>query len=157
MKLVCYNRLRHGGGVAIIGLTFLSAWLATTAGGLAAEPNTKPEANPQAEASATNGPSEAAAKDVKSRSDGWRYVWHNNQWWYYTPQQHWLIYQGDTWQRYAPEASGGTAWNTRPNSRRSYSRNPSNATIYNPDLYTPYFGPPERVWLFRRLYGHDPI
>lgn len=128
----------------MIGLVCLSG-LAWGAGSLrAAEPATV-----QAE---KNG-----ASDVKSRPDGWRYVWHNNQWWYYTPRQHWLVYQGDSWQPYASEASGGTARNSGPSYRRSYSRSPASGSIYNPDLYTPYFGPPERIWLFRRLYGRNPI
>jgi hypothetical protein len=33
-----------------------------------------------------------------SRPDQWRYVWHNNQWWYFKPSGKWLIFNGHDWQ-----------------------------------------------------------
>jgi hypothetical protein len=35
-------------------------------------------------------------------ADDWRYTWHNNQWWYYTPQQQWLYHDGSNWNAHNP-------------------------------------------------------
>jgi hypothetical protein len=39
--------------------------------------------------------------------DKWRFVWHNNQWWYYQPDGQWLIHDGSAW--HAPQAVVPTA------------------------------------------------
>lgn len=32
----------------------------------------------------------------------WRYVWHNDRWWYWMPSQHWSYFGGRRWQKYDP-------------------------------------------------------
>lgn len=32
----------------------------------------------------------------------WRYKYHNNQWWYYTPQQQWMVHDGNNWNAHNP-------------------------------------------------------
>ncbi|HWC89646.1 MAG TPA: hypothetical protein VG433_08325 [Pirellulales bacterium] len=34
---------------------------------------------------------------LDARPDRWRYRWHQNHWWYYTPQQTWLWYENNAW------------------------------------------------------------
>ena len=48
---------------------------------------------------ASTAPSAAAAS---ATGDKWRFVWHNNQWWYYQPNGSWLIHDGSAW--HAPQA-----------------------------------------------------
>lgn len=33
--------------------------------------------------------------------DSWRYVYNGNRWWYYTPQQSWMVHNGNQWSAYA--------------------------------------------------------
>jgi hypothetical protein len=51
----------------------------------------------------------AASAPTTSASSGdkWRFVWHNNQWWYYQPNGQWLIHDGSAW--HAPQAVAPTA------------------------------------------------
>lgn len=47
---------------------------------------------------------ERLRNDVPSRvADSWRFRWHNNQWWYYTPQNSWMIYENNAWMPYSRE------------------------------------------------------
>jgi len=32
-----------------------------------------------------------------SSGDKWRFVWHNDQWWYYQPSGQWLVHDGSAW------------------------------------------------------------
>src|SRR5262249_2761530 len=44
----------------------------------------------------------ARANATISDADRWRYVYHNNQWWYYTPQNNWMTYSNNSWSSYDP-------------------------------------------------------
>jgi hypothetical protein len=33
-------------------------------------------------------------------ADRWRFKYHNNQWWYYTPQNQWMYHANNNWQTY---------------------------------------------------------
>jgi hypothetical protein len=35
-------------------------------------------------------------------ADRWRYTYHKNQWWYYTPKQSWMHYRNNNWSNYDP-------------------------------------------------------
>jgi hypothetical protein len=39
------------------------------------------------------------------RPDQWRYRWNNNQWWYWTPENRWMVYGSNGWAY--PEVTGG--------------------------------------------------
>lgn len=39
----------------------------------------------------------ASSVPIEARPDAWRYRWHQGYWWYYTPQQTWLVYQNNAW------------------------------------------------------------
>ncbi|MFO0896786.1 MAG: hypothetical protein U0836_05075 [Pirellulales bacterium] len=47
-----------------------------------------------------------------ARVEGWRFRWHDDLWWYYTPARTWVVWQGSRWtpyQRGALYARGGPA------------------------------------------------
>lgn len=47
--------------------------------------------------SVRQGTIDSSATAFDARPDRWRYRWHQNHWWYYTPQQTWLWYEHNTW------------------------------------------------------------
>jgi hypothetical protein len=49
----------------------------------------------------------SAPATATTSGDKWRFVWHNNQWWYYQPSGQWLIHDGSAW--HAPQAVAPTA------------------------------------------------
>ena len=51
--------------------------------------------------------------------DKWRFVWHNNQWWYYKPNGQWLIHDGSAW--HSPETVAPTGQVYRPAPSYGYS------------------------------------
>ena len=53
---------------------------------------------------ADNNPHAAARAETRiADADRWRYKYHNNQWWYYTPQNRWMIYNNNRWGNYDPQ------------------------------------------------------
>jgi hypothetical protein len=42
-------------------------------------------------------PDATGPQDVGARRDADRYYWNKGQWWYWTPQNTWLRWNGDTW------------------------------------------------------------
>lgn len=44
----------------------------------------------------------------------WRYKYHNNVWWYYTPENRWMTYRNNTWSYYGPSAQASAGVPTRP-------------------------------------------
>jgi hypothetical protein len=38
---------------------------------------------------------------VQANND-WRYTWHNGQWWYWTPENRWMIHYNGSWAPYSP-------------------------------------------------------
>ena len=77
-------------------------------GAWAAAPNPAPTV---AEAAA------GTATTPATSGDNWRFVRHNNQWWYYQPNGQWLIHDGSAWR--TPEAFAQTAQVYQP--ARSYN------------------------------------
>jgi hypothetical protein len=95
---------------------------------------------------ADENPNAAARADARiDNADRWRYTYHNNQWWYYTPQKSWMVYRDNNWGAYNPPAvrystgyrgTDGT-YTTRRGlfGRRVYSySNPNRATIVGENL-----------------------
>jgi hypothetical protein len=39
-----------------------------------------------------------------SRTAPWRMNYHNNEWWYYAPDNQWMYHRGGNWNRYAAES-----------------------------------------------------
>jgi len=46
---------------------------------------------------------------VNQRSDQWRYRWHNNNWWYWTPANRWVYRNGNEWVNYEPAVTAAPA------------------------------------------------
>jgi len=66
----------------LIMRTIISALL--VAAGLAAAPEAKAQVAAR------------AGVNVQTNDD-WRYKWHNDRWWYYTPQNQWMVYHNNGW------------------------------------------------------------
>lgn len=43
-----------------------------------------------------------AAPRARMREKHWRYVWHNDRWWYWTPAESWRYFDGQRWRQYDP-------------------------------------------------------
>lgn len=43
---------------------------------------------------------DAEATDAARRADQWRFRYHNNRWWYYTPEKNWMYHDNNSWTRY---------------------------------------------------------
>jgi hypothetical protein len=41
-----------------------------------------------------------STRQSNNRSNAWRYRWHNGEWWYWHPEQYWLIRRNGQWSRY---------------------------------------------------------
>lgn len=39
----------------------------------------------------------------RSSEGRWRYVWHNDRWWYWTSDERWLSFNGRRWVKYDPQ------------------------------------------------------
>jgi hypothetical protein len=54
----------------------------------------------------------------------WRFKWHNNVWWYWTPQNNWVVWIDNQWQPYSPgmfSSSNTGSYATESYSSPSYS------------------------------------
>lgn len=66
---------------------------------------------------AENVPAEAGGETsaVAAESRGshaanrWRYVWHNDRWWYWTPSERWSYFDGRRWNTYDPRRTAAVA------------------------------------------------
>ncbi|HEY5312933.1 MAG TPA: hypothetical protein VIK18_10460 [Pirellulales bacterium] len=85
----------------------------------------------------------SAADELASRPEPWRYQWHNNHWWYYTPQDSWLYYDSHGWQTYVPP----TAMYSSPRYHRSYTTQKHVDPGHSLDTTGNY----PRYWLWQRL------
>ena len=52
------------------------------------------------DASLASGPEQPSASRVGQRENRWRYVWHNDRWWYWMPGEYWISFDGRRWSRY---------------------------------------------------------
>ena len=52
-------------------------------------------------ASGTTSPTPARSAEPASRTrDAWRYRWNDGRWWYWTPEQKWMVWTGFAWVPY---------------------------------------------------------
>jgi hypothetical protein len=49
------------------------------------------------EAAVAKAPAKDPAAEIAARPDGFRYYWHNGEWWYFTAQNTWLRWNGKAW------------------------------------------------------------
>jgi hypothetical protein len=95
------------------------------------------EATRKAVRAETN-PNAAARQDARANTavgaDRWRFTRHNNQWWYYTPQNTWMYHHNNVWNAYdratytAPRYETGYRGNSN---RRMFNRQPQTAAPYS--------------------------
>lgn len=80
-------------------------------------------------------PAANAVVNAQVAADQWRYRYHNNQWWYYTPGNYWMTHSNGAWSRYnAPAVNAGV--NTY------YRGNYGNPYYGNSGYYGNYYGNP---------------
>jgi hypothetical protein len=101
--------------------------------------------------------SRATAAD-KPAGEAWRYVHHNNEWWYWLPEGRWAYWRGGHWNRYAPAATNATqSASEYEGSRTTYYRGAESA-----DEIRPFYGHAGSAWEYRAreaqevgpFYGH---
>src|SRR5580698_5896112 len=62
-----------------------------------------------------------AAPAASATGEKWRFVWHNDQWWYYQPNGTWMIHDGNAWHPQGAVAPAAQAYQPAQNyNRRSY-------------------------------------
>jgi hypothetical protein len=73
-------------------------------------------------ARANNGNSNAAVRNEAraANPEAWRLKYHNNQWWYYTPQNQWKYYHNNSWANYDPNTYTYVAPNNSYYARRGF-------------------------------------
>jgi hypothetical protein len=50
-----------------------------------------------------------AASSQSNDADGWRYCWHNSRWWYWMPENKWVVWTGSKWIPYGEFCNPGGA------------------------------------------------
>jgi len=50
---------------------------------------------------------EDRVQERRANGDDWRFVLHNNQWWYWQPNNRWVIWRGGSWVDYDPVTYSG--------------------------------------------------
>ncbi len=83
------------------------------------------------------------AAQAARRADQWRYRYHANRWWYYTPEQRWM-YHDQTWKFYDPKTYVPAPPYTSSSNRVYYFRSGSQ---YLPAVRAPNdpAGPPNPI------------
>ncbi|MHB8899248.1 MAG: hypothetical protein ACYC6Y_10925 [Thermoguttaceae bacterium] len=77
---------------------------------------------------------------VNQGGDQWRYRWHNNNWWYWTPANRWVYRNGDEWVNYEPTVAAVPA--VGYTSQRAYYQSSPNGYYTRPYTtgYRGYYG-----------------
>ncbi|MCE5266891.1 MAG: hypothetical protein LLG00_03285 [Planctomycetaceae bacterium] len=50
------------------------------------------------------GTASAADRSSPGNQDDWRYVYYNDEWWYWLPEGRWLFWRDGRWNSYAPDS-----------------------------------------------------
>jgi len=88
---------------------------------------------------------------VQANND-WRYVWHNGQWWYWTPENRWMIHFNGSWTPYSPQTYaamfnpmpyrnynyGNYGYNNYNYGYNNYPNRYYSGYRYNNNYYSPY-------------------
>src|SRR5262245_17591101 len=64
-------------------------------------------ANAPATPSAVNQMAPTNQAESAQRPDVWRYVYYQGQWWYFTPDRHWMFFSNNAWYGYDASVYGG--------------------------------------------------
>ena len=80
-----------------------------------------------------------------NRADPWRYRNDNGRWWYWAPDNRWMLYDNNQWTYYQPNAAGTTTQSTpqtmTPGYNTTYQSTPGYTTYYGGYDYAPgYYG-----------------
>jgi hypothetical protein len=92
---------------------------------------------------------------ANQRGDQWRYRWHNNNWWYWTPENRWVYRNGNEWTNYEPAIA--PIPDARYSSQPAYGYYQSSPNGYYPGPYPystgyrGYYGP-----VYRGGYYYGP-
>ena len=79
----------------------------------------------------------------QNRNDQWRFKWHNNRWWYWTPDNSCVVYHDNKWHPYTPGMFSATNYG----STGYYAQPYSSGYSYSSPSYN-YYG--------NRGYGYGP-
>jgi len=52
----------------------------------------------------------AVPTPAATTADAWRYCWNDGYWWYWTPQNNWLMYHDGRWVAYDPTSGGSRVY-----------------------------------------------
>jgi hypothetical protein len=85
----------------------------------------------------------------------WRYRWHNNNWWYWTPENRWIYRNGNAWVNYEPAVAAVPAVVNANQPAVGYTPGPYGYTTgyrgyYGPAYQGGYYGP---AYQGRYYYG----
>ena len=68
---------------------------------------------------------ERTASASRSAEKRWRYVWHNDRWWYWMPDESWSSYDGRRWARYDPRRPAPSAMSSAYRKAPAFERPPA--------------------------------
>jgi hypothetical protein len=103
--------------VLACGVVVMTVWPVGTAfgqgPGVPAGPgNVQAPVAPNAGQGVSPAPGAVLPGGVQGGQDQWRYRWHNGAWWYWTPANRWVVWNGSSWQPYTPSAGYNGGYGT---------------------------------------------
>ena len=102
-----------------------------------------PAVQPNGTVTAAPNAAAGARTAIPAAPENWRYRNQNGQWWYYTPSNSWMIWNGNAWGPYTP---GGDVVAPAVPSNGAYT------TYYRAPNQTNYGRSYRRGWFGRRYY-----
>lgn len=96
----------------------------------------------------TSGVGVAVGVAANQNPEQWRYRWHGNNWWYWTPENRWVYRNGNEWINYEPTITGVP--DARYSSQPVYGYYQSSPNGY-------YAGPYRYSTGYRGYYGYGPV
>jgi hypothetical protein len=89
------------------------------------------------------------------RPDQWRYKHKGNRWWYWTPQNRWMVYGQSGWV-YPDATSGYTTYYNGPTVAPALVPADTGVNVVVPDTTYDYYGPGYGYYYPRRYYYGGP-
>jgi hypothetical protein len=87
------------------------------AAGSAAQTPFNPDEVRSLEQQTQQSPRSAEDRSQPGAVEGWRFRWHDDLWWYWTPERSWLVWQRDRWVPYERDALYARPAKTRSQAR----------------------------------------